>query len=108
LNFAPTGQPSLKDFAERKVPSNQHERNVFACYYLTKVMSHSPITVGDVLAVYQMLGWPKPRNPDNALQVTASQKGWINTKSMDNIEIVWSGTNYVEDDMPATKKINQK
>jgi hypothetical protein len=103
LNFAPTGKQSLKDFTEQKKPKNQNERNVIACYYLSKVMEHAPITVGDVLAVYQALNWPKPSNPSNALHVTASTLGWLDTKDTNNIKVIWAGSNHVEDGMPAKR-----
>lgn len=94
LNFAPDGAPSLAQFVKEKAPVNQDERNLVACYYISEHMSET-VDLSKVLAVYQASDWPAPSHPNTSLQKTASAKGWIDTANMDDIKVVWAGTNHV-------------
>lgn len=100
MNFAPDGKQSLAEFVEAKQPRNMHEMNVVACYYLQEIMEVQAITVGHVLAVYQVCSWSASSQPDTYLRKTASEHGWLDTQDGSDIKVVWNGINYVKNKMP--------
>jgi hypothetical protein len=105
VNFRPDGKMSLREFATEKDPGNNDERNAVIVYYLEEILSLSSIDVSYVLAGYTDLALKAPSDPDNALRVTASKKGWLDTSDMKTIRITHPGRNAVEHDMPRKKKV---
>jgi hypothetical protein len=100
LDFRPSGQQSLLDFAAGKRPRNLNDRNLVAVYYLEQILGLQNITVDHVRAAYKECNWREPSSPLHSLQNTASQKSWISTRHMDDIRTTSTGTNTVEKEMP--------
>ncbi|HXC78688.1 MAG TPA: hypothetical protein VNU19_16755 [Candidatus Acidoferrum sp.] len=103
LNFSPAGKTSLEEFVAEKKPSNNDERNLVACHYLSEVMGITDIDPAKVLAVYSAAEWTAPAIPDSALRGTASRTGWIDTTNQKAITVPWKGQNQISK-MPAEKK----
>ncbi|WP_139765719.1 hypothetical protein [Gordonia sp. i37] len=101
INFAPDGEKSFKDFAAEKSPTSNNEKALVAAYYLTDYLKEQ-VTIGKVIAAFRAVEWRSPANPDNNLHQTGS-RGWLDTKDMSKIEVVWSGRNFVEHDLPKKK-----
>lgn len=101
LNFAPEGKQPLADFVAQKQPRTIEEKNLLACYYLQEFLEISNITVGHVLAVYQVCSWRSSPQPDASLRKTASKLGWIDTSNSKAIKVEWAGQNYLETNMPS-------
>jgi len=105
LDFAPkNGVPSLKDFFASKSPSAAREINAVIVYYLQKVAGIQGISVDHVYTCYKHLGERVPGAFRQSLFDTASKKGWIDTKSLDNITVTTLGENLVEHELPKTSK----
>lgn len=103
IDFRPDGQTWFRDFVEEKQPSNLHQRNVLAVYWLQYYAGIMDIGVGHVLAAYKECSWREPTNPENALQSTASRCHWLDTHDMASIAVTPSGRNAVQYDMPTGK-----
>jgi hypothetical protein len=104
LDLRPKGKQSFKDFVDEKKPATVSERNAVAVYYLEKVAAVGKVNVNQVYTCFKEAGWRLPAYPRNALQVTASTKGWINTSDMDDMTMSPRGENFVEHDLPSTAK----
>jgi hypothetical protein len=100
INFRPDGKQSLKDLAAEKSPHNFPEKNVLAVYWLEETAEIQEIGVGHVLAAYAECEWKPPSDPENSLQVTASQRRWVDTANMKAITVTHSGRSTVLHDMP--------
>jgi len=103
IDFFPKGKQSIVEMSEEKLPTNADQRNVVAVFWLEQVGAISPIGVGQVLAAFKACGWPEPANPSNALQVTASRMGWIDTAEMTALTTTPTGRNFVQHRMPLIK-----
>jgi hypothetical protein len=101
LDLSPKGKKSFKAFSTEKAPANGNERNAVAVYYLEKMSDAGDVNANQVYTCFKEAGWRLPSNPRNALQVTASTKGWIDTADMDKIKMTPRGENFVEHDLPA-------
>jgi hypothetical protein len=101
LDLSPKGKKSFKAFSTEKAPANGNERNAVAVYYLEKISGAGDVNANQVYTCFKEAGWRLPSNPRNALQVTASTKGWIDTAGMDKIKMTPRGENFVEHDLPA-------
>lgn len=108
INFRPSDQESLRDFAAAKAPTTNHERNLIAVYYMEQTLGLTDIGAGHVLAAYRECQWREPGAPDNSLQVTASTKSWIDTRDMKAVRTTPGGRNAVEHDMPIAKSKAKK
>lgn len=104
LNLRPAGAQSFKDFVATKQPRDNNERNLVSVYYLERIAGVTGATVNQVYTCYKEAGWRIPGNQRNALAVTASTKGWINTKNMDALTVTPAGENHIEHDLPAKPK----
>ncbi|OMB95995.1 hypothetical protein [Mycobacterium colombiense] len=103
VNYAPSGKQALKEFAESKKPTNNQEKLLVVVYWLQKIAERD-VTAGEVIAAFNFLGWRPPANPPNALQVIATRKQWFDTKDMNNVEVMWTGENYLQHDLPKPEK----
>lgn len=100
LNLRPAGLQSFEDFVAEKKPSSDHERNLIAVYYLTRI-AEVTATIDRVYTCYKDRGWRVPTNLRNALPLTAAKKGWLITKNLNDLKVAVPGENYVEHDLPA-------
>jgi hypothetical protein len=102
LNLKPSGKKSFSDFVSAKQPSSNAEKCLVAVHYLTNVLGVKA-GANHVFTCFKVQGWRVPANLPNALQWTASQPGWLDTRNMSDIKVTTHGDNHVEHDMP--KKI---
>jgi len=102
--LAKGSREALKDFYTEKAPSNAMEKNAVFVYYLQKEAKVTAITVNHVYTCYKHVGVPVPGAFRQSLADTSSKKGWIDTKSMENITIPTLGENFVEHDLGKKKK----
>jgi len=103
-NFWPKGKDSFPAFAEEKQPPSNHHKNLLVVYWFDQIAEEAAISVGHVLAAYKVGGWRAPADPDNSLQVTASQKHWLDTSDMKAIKTTHAGRVIVEHELPAAAK----
>lgn len=100
LDLAAKGdKPSLKDFFARYKTSSNFERNLIFVYYLQNIVKVTPITSNHIFTCYRDVGTRVPGAFNQSLRDTASQKGWIDTSSLDDIKLTTQGINYIELDM---------
>jgi hypothetical protein len=104
LDLHPKGKKSFEDFAAEKNPSNFTERSMVAVYWLKNELQSEAVTISRVFTCYKRMGWRTPNNPVNQLQVVASTKKYLDTSSMENIQLTHAGSQYVEFDLPKTTK----
>lgn len=102
--LAKGNKKALKDFYTEKAPSNAMEKNAVFVYYLQKEAKVTAITVNHVYTCYKHVGVPVPGAFRQSLADTSSKKGWIDTKSMENITIPTLGENFVEHDLGKKEK----
>jgi hypothetical protein len=103
LSLRPKNKKSFADFVEEKKPASQHDKNVVCVYWLTVEAGHKA-TPEAVNTCYQGAGWKRPPDLRNALRLTASKKGWIDTADSEDITITTSGEDHVRHDLPKTAK----
>ena len=100
LNLAEQGDKlSLKDFFSKYTPSNNFERNLIFVYYLQNIAKETAITTDHMFTCYRHVGVKIPRAFKQSLRDTASQKGWIDTSSSEDIKVTTHGINYIEHDI---------
>jgi hypothetical protein len=104
LDLAPKGKDSLKDFAEKKKPKTNHDRNVVSVYYLQKIAGIDAVSVNHVFTCFKDMGWREPANLANSLALTANRKRYLDTSNLDDIRLTPAGRNHVEHDLPPKKK----
>lgn len=103
IDLRPQGKMSFRDFVAEKQPTNNDERNVVAVHYLIDVIEMQSIGLPQILACYRDATWKLPSDIANALQITASAKGWVDSSDSSNILLTSSGRNTVEFDLPKAK-----
>ena len=97
LDLAEQGyKPSLKDFFSKYTPRNNFERNLIFVYYLQNIANESAITTDHIFTCYRHVSVKLPRAFKQSLWDTASQKGWIDTSSLEDIKVTTHGMNYIE------------
>lgn len=95
---------SLRDFYSGKSPSTAMERSAVFVYYLQKVAGAKNIGVNHIYTCYKDVNEKVPGALRQSLLDTSSRKGWIDTKSMENITITTHGENLVEHELTGEKK----
>jgi hypothetical protein len=104
LNLSPGGKKSFATFVAEKKPTTQNDRSLVAIYWLSEIADQSPITVSDVFTCYKKTeGWKLPKNPANALAVTANRKGYFDTSDLQDIQLTPHGINRVNE-LPEKEK----
>lgn len=91
---------SLRDFYSKKAPSTGLEKSAVFVYYLQKVAGVKDIGVNHMYTCYKDVNEKVPGALRQSLVDTSARKGWIDTKSMDNITITTHGENLVEHELP--------
>lgn len=95
---------ALKSLYEKKSPSSAMQRNAVFVYYLEKVAKVSGVGVDHIYTCYKNVNEKVPGALRQSLLDTSFKKGWIDTKSMENITITTLGENLVEHDLPGKKE----
>lgn len=103
LNLKPKGKKSFSSVVEEKKPNSNSEKCTLAVYYLKHEASIDPISVSHVYTCFKSEKWRIPSDFSNALAITASRHGWLDTKDMESIQLTTHGENLVEHDLPASK-----
>jgi len=103
LNLKPSGKKSFREFAAEKQPASNLEKSVVAVYYLHHELGLSAVTVGHVGTCFKDASWRVPSNFANTLAETASRRGWLDTRSMADINVTTHGENLIEHDLPRSK-----
>lgn len=96
--------PSLEDFYREKKASNAMESNAVFVYYLKKLKKIGKIGVNHIYSCYKAVKAKTPKALYQSLADTRKAKGWIITTNMDDIGIGIAGENFVEQELPKTKK----
>jgi hypothetical protein len=100
LNLKPKGKRSLADFVAEKKPNSNLEKITIFVYYLKHDLNIERINPSHVFTCFKDQNWRVPADLVNAMQFTASQKGWLDTSDMENVIITTIGENHVEHDLP--------
>ena len=96
---------SLRDFYARYQPANNFENNLVFVYHLKQELKIKTVSVDHVFTCYRNI--PKLKLPEALAQSvldTKNRKGWIDTSSLDDIQLNMSGINYLEHDMKKAEK----
>ena len=96
--------PSLEDFYKDKNPSSAMESNAIFIYYLKRLRNISKVGTNHVYSCYKHVKAKAPKALYQSLADTRKAKGWIITTNMDDIGIGIAGENFVEHELPKTKK----
>ena len=104
LDLSSKNGKSLRDFYREKSPSNAMESNAVFVYYLQKTAKVSGIDFNHVYTCYKDVAARIPSALKQSLIDTASSKGWLNTSSLNNLQLTTGGENFVELDLPRKGK----
>lgn len=96
--------PSLEDFYKGKNPSSAMESNAVFIYYLKRLRNMSKVGINHVYSCYKNVRAKVPKALYQSLADTRKAKGWIITTDMDDIGMGIAGENFVEKELPKTKK----
>lgn len=100
---AKNGKEALKTFYAKKSPTTAMQRNAVFVYYLEKVAKIGGVGVNHIYTCYKDVNEKVPGALRQSLLDTSFKKGWIDTKSMENITITTHGENLVEHELPNKK-----
>lgn len=101
---AKSGKESLKDFYKKKAPTTAMQNAAVFIYYLERVRGFKNIGANHIYTCYKDVGEKVPGALRQSLLDASSKKGWLETKSMENITVSTQGENLVEHELPAEKK----
>ena len=98
LNLNPSNEKSLKDFFSQFLSKTFFEKNLLFIYYLERLLHVDGIGINHIYTCYKNAGEKVPGNLYQSLVDTKNQKGWIESKEINNLRITIAGENYVEHD----------
>ncbi|HEX4186636.1 MAG TPA: hypothetical protein VHY83_01945 [Solirubrobacteraceae bacterium] len=105
LSMRPKGKKSYADFVSEKQPKTHQQKQAAILYWLREYGGVSEgITLDHVNTCYIEAHWPRPANLENAISVTAKQKGWIDSSDKTNIRLTTRGEDEVVHGLPPTPK----
>jgi hypothetical protein len=107
LNLRPEAKKSLRDFFKEKTPTTQQDSLIVILYYLSRILELENISINHIYTGLKDLTEFGVRVPGDIAQVmrtTASKKGWLDTSDANSLKMAVSGDNFVEHDLPNTKK----
>ena len=90
---------SLREFYAQYQPANNFENNLVFLYYLKHELKLKAVGVDHVFTCYRNIPSLKVPKLDQSLWDTKNRKGWIDTSSLDDIQLNVPGINYLEHDM---------
>lgn len=94
------GKESLKSFYAKKAPETALERNTVFTYYLQKISGMKGVNANHLFTCYKDVGEKIPSALRQSIIDTSFKKGWIDTKSMDDITLTTHGETLVEHELP--------
>lgn len=97
------GKEALKEFYTKKSPKNGLQKNAVFVYYLAKIANKTSIDQNHIYTCYKDVNEKVPGALRQSLLDTSFKKGWIDTKSMDEITITVQGENLIEHELPPKK-----
>lgn len=98
------GKEALKTFYSKKAPTTAMEKNAVFVYYLEKIAMAKGVSVNHIYTCYKDVNEKVPGALRQSLLDTSYKKGWIDTKSMENITVTTHGENLIEHTLPKQKK----
>jgi len=104
LSMRPQGKQPFKAFAEEKAPATHQQKLAVIVDWLKREAGIDEVTGDHVNTCYVEAGWKRPADLANALQVTATRKGWLDTSDMSNIQLTSRGEDLVNHDLPPEPK----
>lgn len=103
LNLKPNGKSSFREFIENKKPNNRIQKCLVSVYYLKSVLEIKQININHIYTCHKDSAWRLPSDLTNLLRWIASQKGWLDTSSKDDIRLTAIGENFVDHNLPSKK-----
>jgi hypothetical protein len=105
LDLNPNNKQSFDDFIKEKEPKSNEDKYPAVTYYLSEILEVGKVTIDHIGTVFRLTkSWKEPTDLAAGLRVASSRKGTIDTSSYDDIKVTPAGRNFVEHDLPATKK----
>jgi hypothetical protein len=105
LSMRPKGKKSFADFVSEKQPKTHQQKQAAILYWLREDAGLSNgITLDHVNTCYIEAHWPRPANLENAVSVTAKEKGWIDSSDKTNLKLTTRGEDEVVHGLPPTTK----
>ena len=105
LNLSGTENiPSLKNFYKEKNPTSALECNPVFIYYLKTLLKIEKVGLGHVYTCYKAVGAKVPGRLYQSLVDTQNRKASIITKDIKDIGISTIGENFVEQELPKSRK----
>lgn len=101
LNLVSKGKISLKDYFNQFVTKNNFEYNIVILTYLKNELKEANVGVNHFYTCYKNLGLKIP-SIKQSLFDTKNRKGWVETASIDDVQITVAGENYMDHEI--TKK----
>jgi hypothetical protein len=98
-----TNSESLRAFYASKAPTTAMECNAVFVYYLQQIAKVQPITLDRIYSCYKDVSIKYPNALRQSVADTSSRRGWLDTKSFDDIRLATPGENFVEHDLPTAK-----
>lgn len=108
LNLRPSDKKSLRDFYNEKKPSSQQDEATLVLYYLHRILEINNITSNHIYTGLKELSEFGVRVPKDILAVfrlIAYRYGRVDSSNYEDLKMATPGDNYVEQDMPVTKKV---
>lgn len=105
LSMRPKGKKSFADFVAEKSPTTHQEKQTVIVHWLRhEAGMTSGVTPDHVNSCYVEAGWPRPSDLSNALAVTSTKKGWLDTSTTNDIKITTRGEDEVNHKLPRPAK----
>ncbi len=104
LSLRPKGKIAFADFVAEKGPKTHQQKQTVIVYWLHHEAGLTSITPDHVNTCYVDAGWARPADLYNNLQVTAGQKGWLDTRDMSDIKVTTRGEDEVNHNLPPQSK----
>ncbi len=91
---------SLRTFFSQFIPKTNFDNNLIFIYYLKQKLKLQTVGIDHIFTCYRaMPGLKIPGHLEQSLKDTRASKGWIDTKSLDDLQLNVPGINYLEHDM---------
>jgi hypothetical protein len=104
LNLRPKGTKTLREFYGEKKPTTNEQSFAVMTYYLEKVLGISGISPNHIYTGFKDLDLRVPARLRTVISNSASRHAWIDTSDKENIKLTIHGENFVEHDLPSSKK----
>ncbi|HEY8759617.1 MAG TPA: hypothetical protein VIP52_01760 [Candidatus Dormibacteraeota bacterium] len=103
LDLRPKDKQSLKDFTAAKRPKGFQEHIAIAVHYMKTTLQVPRVSVDHVYTCFKDQSWRLPGDLANTISVTASSKGWLDSRDRSDIHMTTVGENLIEHDLPRQK-----